>query len=558
MSLLLIFVAGKAISSFGLGLVYWYLFRHYRERFIGFWTLSWFLLAARMGLDFLRFSGYDQFILLFFNGVTSLLYPLFLIWGTSLFAGKKISKGWTYSATGILLFSLAVHGLKLPLPISILPINYFVVIAELFTGITFIRLPEIKGLGKYVSGYGFVLIGLLNLSYTFEQFFFPENTVAWKWAVGSLLELIIMIGILLTYFQKIRQELSDSEKRFRLLTDNAKDIVYRYAFAPELGFEYISPAATAILGCTPEQFYSNAGLAQEMVHPEDRSLLPCSLEQEDWFSRPHVLRVNRSSEQQVWLELQNVPVIDELGRVVAVEGIARDITERKLLEQQMVRLDQLRIMGQTAASIVHEIRNPMTTVRGFLQILQEKQDYAQFGTYLGLMIDELDRANSIITDYLSMSREKRLELRTLSLNKVVMTVISVLENSADGFCKRVELQLADIPDLSLDEKEIRQLLLNLVNNALDAMPYGGKVKIITYVESEDIVLAVEDEGTGIQPEIIEKLGTPFFTTKECGTGLGLSVCYNIAERHKADIKIKTGPTGTTFFVRFKPQAAVGQ
>ncbi|MEW5899031.1 MAG: ATP-binding protein, partial [Bacillota bacterium] len=95
-------------------------------------------------------------------------------------------------------------------------------------------------------------------------------------------------------------------------------------------------------------------------------------------------------------------------------------------------------------------------------------------------------------------------------------------------------------------------------NGLEAMPPGGTLTIKTFQEGEEVVLAVQDEGPGIEPDLLEKIGTPFFTTKDDGTGLGLAVCYSIAARHKAAITVETSPAGTTFFVRFKQNAAVAQ
>jgi signal transduction histidine kinase len=116
--------------------------------------------------------------------------------------------------------------------------------------------------------------------------------------------------------------------------------------------------------------------------------------------------------------------------------------------------------------------------------------------------------------------------------------------------KNIRIAIENIPDLLLDEKEIRQLLLNLLYNGLESMPSGGDITIRTYTENENVVLSIQDQGHGIKPEILEKLGTPFLTTKENGTGLGLAVCYGIAVRHNANINIKTSETGTTFLVNF--------
>jgi len=112
------------------------------------------------------------------------------------------------------------------------------------------------------------------------------------------------------------------------------------------------------------------------------------------------------------------------------------------------------------------------------------------------------------------------------------------------------LKKGDIPTNFLNEKDVRQLIINLATNGLEAMPAGGCVTIGTYDGQDEVVLFVEDQGTGIKPEVYDKLGTPFVTTKEKGTGLGLSVCYSIADKHKAKIDVTTGTEGTTFFVRF--------
>jgi signal transduction histidine kinase len=167
------------------------------------------------------------------------------------------------------------------------------------------------------------------------------------------------------------------------------------------------------------------------------------------------------------------------------------------------------------------------------------------------MIQELDRANAIITEYLSLARSKVVELTFQNLNSVVETVFPLIQTYALLTDKCVHLEAEEVPPLGLNEKEIRQLLLNLVRNGLEAMPPGGNLTIRTFKDGEDVVLSVRDEGTGIEPAVLEKLGTPFVTTKDHGTGLGLAVCYSIAARHNAVIEVRTGPAGTTFFIRFR-------
>ncbi len=227
-----------------------------------------------------------------------------------------------------------------------------------------------------------------------------------------------------------------------------------------------------------------------------------------------------------------------------------DISERKRFEKELARLDRLNLVGEMAASISHEVRNPMTTVRGFLQILSEKPECLNYHDYFELMIQELDRANSIITEFLSLAKNRPIQLQRLNLNEVIHALEPLIRANATILNQNVQITTKRIPKLRLDEKEIRQLILNLIRNAMEAMEPGGHLTIATYCEENMVILSVKDEGPGIDPGILDKLGTPFMTTKSSGTGLGLPVCYSIAHRHEASIEVNTGKSGTTFLVKF--------
>lgn len=233
-------------------------------------------------------------------------------------------------------------------------------------------------------------------------------------------------------------------------------------------------------------------------------------------------------------------------------GVIHDLTERLRMEKEMARLDRLNLVGEMAASLGHEIRNPLTTVRGFLQLMQKAESPHQ--DYFDLMISELDRANSIITEYLSLAKNKVLDLQANNLNIILTSLFPLMQADALATGNEIDLELGEIPELLLDEKEIRQLVLNLVRNGLEAMSAGGKLHIRTSCQGNEVVLSVRDEGPGIPVGIVEKLGTPFFTTKENGNGLGLAVCYSIAARHKARIRVETSPAGTTFYLNINKTA----
>ncbi|MEL7568465.1 MAG: ATP-binding protein [Dehalobacterium sp.] len=228
----------------------------------------------------------------------------------------------------------------------------------------------------------------------------------------------------------------------------------------------------------------------------------------------------------------------------------KNITDRKRLEMEITRLDRLNSVGEMAASIGHEIRNPMTTVRGFLQLLGDKEECQKFKETFTLMIEELDRCNSMITEFLSFAGKREHKSEWCNLNDLIEAIKPLILADALMTDKNIVFELSAIPNIILDRNEIRQLILNLTRNGLEAMSSGKTLFIRTLKEINHVTLQIEDQGCGIDSSILDKLGTPFVTTKQNGTGLGLAVCYHIAAQHNATINYKTGNEGTTFSIRF--------
>ncbi|HCF50806.1 MAG TPA: hypothetical protein DER60_11020 [Syntrophomonas sp.] len=166
------------------------------------------------------------------------------------------------------------------------------------------------------------------------------------------------------------------------------------------------------------------------------------------------------------------------------------------------------------------------------------------------MIEELDRANEIITEYLGMAKNKKISLLPRCLDEIVNSLCPMIQPTVTKRDMNLKLELTEPPPCLVDENEIRQLILNMVHNGLEAMDPKGTLTIGTTSEDDDIVLYIKDQGHGLDQDIMDKLGTPFLTTKDKGTGLGLAVCYSIAARHKARIDVTTGSTGTTFYIKF--------
>jgi two-component system, sporulation sensor kinase C len=531
-------------------LVYLYMYVQFRERYIGIWVISWAIYLFRLIL-------FDMFSLVQIVPQAALIYQLLsvcnglaLIVGTYEFIGKRIPKEWFYGAlivTG--LSDLFLFYWKFSLFFFALPTACFLGSASIWTGIAFMRKVNIGGIGKYTVGFAFVLLGVHDFDFPFlitEVWFVP-----WGYLADAFLRFVIAMGTMFMYFEKTRLDLVHKEKYYRLLAENAVDVIFRYKFVPLSGFEYISPAVTEFTGYSPEEYYADFNLALGVVHPDDRKLVKAFFRSGVISHKPLIFRFNRKGQTWIWVELRGAPIYDTMGNLAAFEGIIRDITERRRLEQDISRLDGLHAVGEMAANIAHEIRNPMTTIRGYLQLLGSKKEFFNYREQFELLLHELDRTNCIITEYLSLSKQKYAELRTCQLNKIIEALHPLIQADANASSKDVVLVLGNIPELNLDDKEIRQLILNLARNGLEAMSPGGTLTLRTVSDRDGVVFAVEDQGKGILPHVLEKLGTPFMTSKENGTGLGLPVCYRIVERHRAAIRVETGDRGTTFFVHFK-------
>jgi PAS domain S-box-containing protein len=243
----------------------------------------------------------------------------------------------------------------------------------------------------------------------------------------------------------------------------------------------------------------------------------------------------------------NLTLINEEKHIM---GAMFDVTDLRRLEHEMAHFDRLNIVGEMAAGIGHEVRNPMTTVRGYLQLFRGKGEFLKYQADFDAMIEELDRANTIITEYLSLAKDKRMDIKPGNINDVLSLLFPLLQADAFRSGHFIQLETKVVPDIAFDSNEVRQLLLNLVRNGLEAMPDGGTVTIMTCREEDTVILAVQDTGQGIPEHVQQRIGTPFMTTKENGTGLGLAVCYRIVQRHGAKLEFKTGPDGTTFYVKF--------
>jgi PAS domain S-box-containing protein len=393
--------------------------------------------------------------------------------------------------------------------------------------------------------------GVQNFEYYFLRADGTRRDVIFNKAVysntdGSVAGLIgVMVDI--TERKKVEEALRLSEERFFTIFNASPSIISITTFK-EGRFINVNESFLQVLGYNREDIIGRtASDINIWISPERSEIIKMLRENKNVNNLECIFSTKTGG---VITGLYSAELVCFNGEQHLLSSV-NDITERKRLEEEMARLERLNLIGEMAAGIGHEIRNPMTTVRGFLQLLGDKKECAQFKEYYALMIGELDRANSIITEFLSLAKKKTLSRKAQNLSPIVGALLPLIQADATRAEKYVKATLGDTPDLLLDEKEIRQLILNLIRNGLEAMSPGGYINIRTYLNGENVVLAIDDQGKGIEPEVLEKIGTPFFTTKDSGTGLGLAVCYSIAARHEATIEVETSPRGTTFYIKFE-------
>ncbi|WP_276355566.1 ATP-binding protein [Cohnella caldifontis] len=227
----------------------------------------------------------------------------------------------------------------------------------------------------------------------------------------------------------------------------------------------------------------------------------------------------------------------------SLSGTLVDITERRMSEQYLIRSEKLSVVGQLAAGVAHEIRNPLTALKGFTQLLHQNSDDNR--KYYEIMLAELERINYIVGEFMMLSKpHNRQQLKEHDLHRILMSIIPILESQAILHNVMIRIEPPrQLPMVKCDENQIKQVLINLMKNAIEAMPGGGTVTVRFENDApkRELTVQIDDQGVGMPPEILERLGEPFLTTKEKGTGLGLMVCYKIIQAHEGRMSVSSQP-----------------
>lgn len=374
----------------------------------------------------------------------------------------------------------------------------------------------------------------------------------------------------ITARKKLEEELKESERRFRTLAENAQDIIYRYELKPVRRYSYVSPAAYAITGYTPEEHYADPDLGMKIVSEEDRKLLEEYIKGDGIFGKPLVLRWTKKDGSIIWTEQRNVAIRDENGELIAIEGIVRDITESKLSEEKLKAINRELETTNTEKDkffsiIAHDLRSPFTAFLNLTKIMSEQitdlsiKEVQEFSNEMRSSAENLFK---LLENLLSWTRLKRglmgFNPETLKLDEIVFSCAYILKSAIESKNQKLNIHLPDDLYVYADRQMLDTVFRNLVSNASKFTPKNGSISINAEIIEDYVQISVSDTGIGIPEDLKEKLFDIGVKTSRKGTegepssGLGLILCKDFIEKNggKLWLNSKEGE-GTTFYFTVK-------
>lgn len=247
------------------------------------------------------------------------------------------------------------------------------------------------------------------------------------------------------------------------------------------------------------------------------------------------------------VEITSIPIIHESKKALYV--MVKDISERKISQELMLQSEKLTTAGQLAAGIAHEIRNPLTAMKGFLQLIET--GWKEKEIYFEIIMSEINRIEMILNELLILAKPKSPTFCRKNVEILLEQVITFIQTQA--ILNNIDIRTIiepNIPLVTCDENQLKQVIINLIKNSIEAMPKGGKIVVsVKRFDKNHITISILDEGGGIPKEHLQQLGKPFYTTKEKGTGLGLTICFQIIESHNGQMNITSSKSGTLIEVK---------
>jgi len=377
------------------------------------------------------------------------------------------------------------------------------------------------------------------------------------------------IGVIRDITERKRAEeiVRESEEKYRTLFEESRDIIF--ITSPEGRFLDINPVGLELFGFSSKEELSQVDIAQDLyLDPNEREVFGRKIAQHGFVKDYEMVmkRWGRDGEHMTLLVTASA-VRDSEGNILAFRGIARDVTEQKRLEQQLLQAQKMESIGTLAGGIAHDFNNILGGILGYASFMKTKiaRDHPFF-SYVDTIESSAERAADLTAQLLAFARGGKYETKPVNLNLIVEDTLKILDRTLD---KSIEIRThfeASLPTVEADSGQMQQLLMNLCVNANDAMPGGGQLIIETNkteiegagsginadsAATSYVTLSVTDTGVGMDREIVKRIFEPFYTTKTQGkgTGLGLSMVYGVVKNHGGFVNVYSEPgIGSTFKV----------
>ena len=351
---------------------------------------------------------------------------------------------------------------------------------------------------------------------------------------------IVLFWFIAKHYDKMKfymERMEESEKNYKILIETIPDAILIYS---QNIIIYTNEAGTNMLGGQKKEDILGKSI-YHFINPQYQELAKKRLKQ---LSEKEKL-INHVEQKIVRLDQKNI-FVEVSSRLIIFEGkesilsIFKDVTNKKEeTEGLLQKSEKLALVGQLAAGIAHEIRNPLTSIKGFIQLFKAK--YTSDEVHFNLVLAELERINLIVSEFLVLAKPTAVEFKDKEIKILLNDVVTLINTHAIMNNVQIFVEFeSEISTIVCEENQLKQVFINILKNSIEAMPNGGIIDIkVKAIEKDKISISFIDQGTGIPEDRIPKLGEPFYTTKEKGTGLGLMTSYKIIENHDGRLKISS-------------------
>jgi len=338
----------------------------------------------------------------------------------------------------------------------------------------------------------------------------------------------------ITEKKRADEELLERERQFRkLIKLNPEPIVLHIDGI----IQFVNDIGCKLLGGSATEDFSGASV-YDFFYPRDWERVKKRTKQvveSDEYTEFMEFQLRRRDGVTIEVEMSSIYVHKNLGSPV-VQTVIRDITQRKRSEEMVIRSEKLSLIGELAAGIAHDIRNPLTSLKGFVQLLKAKNT-----EYIDVMMEELEHINYVVNEFMTLAKPHLNHFIECNIQSLVQSVVHFMKPQAYLYNVQILTEMdQDLPAIQCIPDQIKQVLINLLKNAIESMTQGGAIHVtIRNEQNQSIIASIQDQGAGISEELLSQIGAPFVTTKTNGTGLGLMVCRRIIECHGGKLSFQS-------------------